>query len=155
MYRELGSVVAWSRSGTSILPGRRPTPSMSTTQMAIEYLLVYCTSHGLTTIGEPPLSKTYQPVGDSLVQTSRARGPWRETMESKDAMPVWIMFIFLALATAKYIVSFMVSGSSYTYITLRSLLVTLGLVCIQCHFNRRHGCILQDQDNSCGKRSEA
>lgn len=82
---------------------------MSSAQMAMEYLLVYCTSHGLTTIGEPPLPKTYQPVGESLVQTSRANKP--SNMDSKEAMPVWIVLIFLALATLKYCLSFVVSIS--------------------------------------------
>ena len=80
---------------------------MSSTQMALEYLLVYCTSHGLTAIGEPPLPKTYRPVGDSLAQTQRNHA---DALDSRDAMPVWIMFVFLALATAKYLLSFMVSS---------------------------------------------
>lgn len=75
--------------------------------MALEYLLVYCTSHGLTALGEPPLPKTYQPVGESLLQTSRANKP--SCPSSKDAMPVWIIFVFLALATLKYCLSFLVS----------------------------------------------
>ena len=82
---------------------------MSSAQMAREYLLVYCTSHGLTTIGEPPLPKTYQPVGESLLQTSRANKS--SNMDSKEAMPVWIVLIFLALATLKYCLSFVVSIS--------------------------------------------
>lgn len=79
---------------------------MSSAQMALEYLLVYCTSHGLTSIGEPPLPKTYRPVGDSLVQTQRSPN---HSTATKDAMPVWIIFIFLSLATMKYIFSFAVS----------------------------------------------
>lgn len=75
--------------------------------MALEYLLVYCTSHGLTTIGEPPLPKTYQPVGESLLQTSRANK--HSDLNSKDAMPVWIVLVFLTLATLKYCLSFVVS----------------------------------------------
>lgn len=75
--------------------------------MALEYLLVYCTSHGLTTIGEPPLPKTYQPIGESLLQTSRANKP--SNVNLKDAMPVWIVLVFLSLATLKYCLSFIVS----------------------------------------------
>jgi len=82
---------------------------MSTAQMALEYLLVYCTSHGLTSIGEPPLPKTYRPVGDSLLQTQRNSTSSGLSQDSKDALPVWIIFIFLGLATAKYILSFVVS----------------------------------------------
>ena len=74
--------------------------------MAMEYLLVYCTSHGLTSIGEPPLPKTYRPVGDSLIQTQRNAN---HSTSTKEAMPVWIIFIFLSLATLKYILSFLVS----------------------------------------------
>ena len=80
---------------------------MSSAQMALEYLLVYCTSHGLTTIGEPPLPKTYQPVGESLLQTSRVNK--HPNVDSKAAMPVWIVLVFLALATLKYCLSFIVS----------------------------------------------
>ena len=79
---------------------------MSTAQMALEYLLVYCTSHGLTSIGEPPLPKTYRPVGDSLIQTQRNAN---QSTATKEAMPVWIIFVFLSLATVKYILSFLVS----------------------------------------------
>jgi len=79
---------------------------MSSAQMAIEYLLVYCTSHGLTSIGEPPLPKTYRPVGDSLIQTQRNAN---RSTATKEAMPVWIILIFLSLATIKYILSFLVS----------------------------------------------
>ncbi len=81
---------------------------MSSAQMALEYLLVYCTSHGLTSLGEPPLPKTYQPVGESLVQTSRATK--HSKLDSRDAMPVWIVLVFLGLATLKYCVSFIVSN---------------------------------------------
>lgn len=89
---------------------------MSSAQMALEYLLVYCTSHGLTTIGEPPLPKTYQPVGESLVQTSRATK--HSNMTSKDAMPVWIVLVFLSLATLKYCLSFAVSTDFGFYISI-------------------------------------
>lgn len=88
------------------------TIAMSSAQMALEYLLVCCTSHGLTSIGEPPLPKTYRPVGDSLIQTQR--GPHHSTA-TKRAVPEWIIFIFLSLATAKYILSFAVSKHSPTY----------------------------------------
>lgn len=81
---------------------------MSSAQMALEYLLVYCTSHGLTAIGEPPLPKTYQPVGESLLQTSRASKP--SGLSSKATMPVWIVLVFLILATVKYCLSFIVSA---------------------------------------------
>ena len=81
---------------------------MSTTQMALEYLLVYCTSHGLTSIGEPPLPKTYRPVGDSLLQTQRNRTISDLYDGSKEPMPVWIIFVFLGLATTKYMLSFIV-----------------------------------------------
>ena len=81
---------------------------MSSAQMALEYLLVYCTSHGLTALGEPPLPKTYQPVGESLLQTSRANK--RFNPNHQDAMPVWVVLVFLALATLKYCISFIVSA---------------------------------------------
>ena len=75
-------------------------------QMTIEYVLVYCTSHGLTAIGEPALRKTYQPVGESLEQCSRStRDP---DLDCKQAMPVWIISIFLLLATSKWLISFLV-----------------------------------------------
>ena len=82
---------------------------MSTAQMALEYLLVYCTSHGLTSIGEPQLPKTYRPIGDSLLQTQRNGTSGFQGLDSKEPMPVWIIFIFLLLATAKYMISFAVS----------------------------------------------
>ena len=83
---------------------------MSSAQMALEYLLVYCTSHGLTTIGEPPLPKTYQPVGESLLQTSHDKK--YQNLHGKTAMPVWIVLIFLTLATLKYCLSLVVSSKT-------------------------------------------
>lgn len=91
---------------------------MSSAQMALEYLLVYCTSHGLTAIGEPPLPKTYQPVGESLLQTSRANE--RSNLDSKDPMPVWIVLVFLTLATLKYCLSFVVSTEFESYVVIQS-----------------------------------
>ncbi len=88
---------------------------MSSAQLVLEYLLVYCKSHGLTAIGEPPLPKTYRPVGDPLGQTQHTsiwdrRSAKDETAsDSKIAMPVRIVFIFLTLATAKKLLLFMVS----------------------------------------------
>ena len=82
---------------------------MNYKQMAVEYLLVYCTSHGLTAIGEPALPKTYQPVGESLEQCSRSSQD--PNLECKQAMPVWIISIFLLLATSKWLVSFLVNIS--------------------------------------------
>ena len=91
-------------------PREEQLPTMSTAQMAIEYLLVYCTSHGLTSIGEPPLPKTFRPVGDSLLQTQRNASMASVDHSDKDVLPVWIIFIFLGLATAKYILSFVVGN---------------------------------------------
>lgn len=107
-----GTVLDWFTKYIDLEPlsrnGNR-LPTMSTAQLALEYLLVYCTSHGLTSIGEPPLPKTYRPVGDSLLQTQRKSTRSGLSQDSKDALPVWIIFIFLGLATAKYILSFVVS----------------------------------------------
>ena len=82
---------------------------MSIAQMALEYLLVYCTSRGLTSIGEPPLPKTYRPLSNSLLKTQRNTASGILSEEPKEALPVWIIFVFLSLATAKYILSFVVS----------------------------------------------
>lgn len=87
---------------------------MDYTQMAVEYILIYCTSHGLTAIGEPALSKTYQPVGDSLEQCSRSSQD--PNPDCKQAMPVWIISIFLILATSKWMASFLVSEFSYSHV---------------------------------------
>lgn len=91
---------------------------MSSAQMALEYLLIYCTTHGLTAIGEPPLPKTYQPVGESLLQTSRANK--HSDLNSKDAMPVWIVLVFLTLATLKYCLSFVVSTEFKAYVVIKN-----------------------------------
>lgn len=127
---------------------------MSTTQMALEYLLVYCTSHGLTAIGEPPLAKTYQPVGESLLQTSRNYNKNYSDPGSKDAMPVWIMFGFLSLATAKYLLSFTVSFGRILS-KMRRVMWYLGLVCLPGHFNRYHRRIYANQDCCSSERSQA
>ena len=67
-------------------------------RMALEYILVYCTSVGLTALGEPSLAKMPQ-------ENPQLAG----SLNGKEPMPVWIVFIFVFLAAAKWIVSFVVS----------------------------------------------
>ncbi|KAL9097375.1 MAG: hypothetical protein Q9163_006342 [Psora crenata] len=57
---------------------------MSLYQLAVEYLLVYCTSVGLTSIGEP-----------SFAQSTEKNPPMSIFSETKEPLPVWIVFIFL------------------------------------------------------------
>lgn len=57
----------------------------------LQYILGYCTEWGLEAIGEPPLTK---PLPSAV---------------GKEPMPVWIIPIFFALPTGRYISSFLVS----------------------------------------------
>ena len=70
---------------------------MSVYQIVVEYLLVYCTSVGLTALGEPSLAKFPQ-ESDGASLPSDGRHP----------MPVWIVFIFVFMAAAKWFISFLV-----------------------------------------------
>ena len=71
--------------------------SMDFQQMFVEYILVYCTSTGLTAIGEPALASPPDPL-DALDPSTLV----------KDPMPVWIVFTFIFLASAKWFLCFLV-----------------------------------------------
>lgn len=71
--------------------------SMDFQQMFIEYILVYCTSTGLTAIGEPALASPPDSL-DALDPSTLL----------KDPMPVWIVFTFIFLASAKWFLCFLV-----------------------------------------------
>ena len=82
---------------------------MSLSQIATEYVLVYCTSVGLTAIGEPTLAKTPETIGSP--KSSDGRPP----------MPVRMVFIFVFMAFGKWFISFLVSSSiSYPRLSLKS-----------------------------------
>ncbi len=74
-------------------------------QMFIEYLLVYCTSYGLSSLGEPSLHPIHQSPNDSYY-CSRANRALNQTC--KAPMPVWIISIFLLLGTTRWILTFLV-----------------------------------------------
>ena len=73
---------------------------MSLYQIAVEYVLVYCTSVGLTTLGEPSLAKYPQESDGASLPSS----------DGRHAMPVWMIFIFVFLAAAKWFISFLVTS---------------------------------------------
>lgn len=68
-------------------------------QMLWEYLLVYCTSHFLRAIGEPPAPGhlSYQQVA-SIAH------------DIPQPLPVWIMFLFSLLTCFRFIIGFLVSA---------------------------------------------
>ncbi|KAI4115286.1 MAG: hypothetical protein LQ338_007878 [Usnochroma carphineum] len=66
-------------------------------QMLWEYLLVYCTSHFLRTIGETPAP--YHRDLDQAISSLHSCG-W--------PVPVWIIFLFSLLCSLRFIVSFLV-----------------------------------------------
>ncbi|KAL9600444.1 MAG: hypothetical protein Q9219_003197 [cf. Caloplaca sp. 3 TL-2023] len=65
-------------------------------QMLWEYLLVYCTSHFLRTIGEPPAP--YQKDLDEVALTAKSTNP---------PVPVWIIFLFSLLVSSRYMITFL------------------------------------------------
>lgn len=67
-------------------------------QMLWEYLLVYCTSQFLRTMGEPPAP--YHQELDQLAASTKSRNP---------PVPVPIIFLFSLLVSLRYILSFLVS----------------------------------------------
>ena len=85
---------------------------MSVYQIAVEYFLVYCTSVGLTAIGEPSLAKFPAELDGSISLL----------VEDKPPMPVWITFVFVFMAGAKWFLSFLVNISNpYPLTSLTSL----------------------------------
>ncbi|KAL8687778.1 MAG: hypothetical protein Q9218_006147 [Villophora microphyllina] len=67
-------------------------------QMLWEYLLVYCTSHFLRSLGEPPA-----PGHLSRGQLSHI------AKSTPEPLPVWIIFLFSLLVSLRYIVGFFVN----------------------------------------------
>ncbi len=67
-------------------------------QILWEYLLVYCTSHFLRAIGEPP---TFGRGHDGLDPSNKP--------STRQPLPVWIIFIFSLLVSLRYIMAFLVS----------------------------------------------
>lgn len=67
-------------------------------QMLWEYLLVYCTSHFLRSIGEPPT-----PGQLTHGQLSRIAN------STPEPLPVWIIFIFSLLTSLRFVIGFFVS----------------------------------------------
>ena len=75
---------------------------MSLYQIAVEYVLVYCTSVGLTAIGEPSLAKSPEDIEGNLSASS----------DGRQQMPVWMIFVFVFMAAAKWFLSFLVGNLS-------------------------------------------
>ena len=79
----------------------------------LQYVLGYGAWYGLSTIGEPPLTKL-KPCGEEgsgrpnlwLLQSRRSA-----SRPTQDPMPAWLIFLFFALVSARYIFSFLVSSS--------------------------------------------
>ncbi|KAG8530714.1 uncharacterized protein KY384_004071 [Bacidia gigantensis] len=84
---------------------------MSLYQIAVEYVLVYSTAVGLTALGEPTLASPPGPLKHTVPTPN----------DGRDSMPVWIIFIFVFLAFAKWFISFLI-----LYIT--TLLTTVAAV---------------------------
>lgn len=79
---------------------------MAMTEPVLQYILGFGTWYGLSTIGEPPLTKS-QPCGNegSCLPKQRAG---EESLQ--DPMPAWLIVLFFALVSARYIFSFLVSS---------------------------------------------
>lgn len=75
-------------------------------RMLWQYLLVYCTSHGLRQLGEPPLPKTALPVQNSMFGGFFSATPRTDPI---NPMPVWLIFIFSILVSLRYLITFLVS----------------------------------------------
>ncbi|KAL9018761.1 MAG: hypothetical protein Q9180_008712, partial [Flavoplaca navasiana] len=65
-------------------------------QVLLEYLLVYCTSHFLRAIGEPP---TVGHRHDGFDPSNRS--------SSRQPLPVTIIFLFSLLVSIRYILTFL------------------------------------------------
>lgn len=73
-----------------------------------QYILGSCTWYGLSTIGEPPMTKSTLGGGDEVRSTQGSFGN-RIDNETQDPMPAWLIFLFFALVATRYIGSFLVS----------------------------------------------
>ena len=74
----------------------------------LQYILGFGTWYGLGTLGEPPLT-TSQPCdrGGLCLPNQRAG-----MNSSQDPMPAWLIVLFFALVSVRYIFSFLVSSPS-------------------------------------------
>ena len=78
-------------------------------QIAVSYLLAFATSHGLRSIGEPPLTSYFEPKSHPDPPGGLLAEEVTKTGSSKEMMPVWLIFIFFALVTLRYALTFLVS----------------------------------------------
>lgn len=78
-------------------------------QIAVSYLLAFCTSHGLRSIGEPPLTSYFEPKTHPDPPGGLLAEEVTKTGIPKRMMPVWLIFVFFALVTLRYALSFLVS----------------------------------------------
>lgn len=79
-----------------------------------QYILGFGTWYGLSTIGEPPLTQS-QPCGKGescLPNPVQLQNQGGEGKLSQDPMPAWLIFLFFALVSARYILSTLVSSQS-------------------------------------------
>ena len=81
----------------------------ATMEPILQYIIGFGTWYGLSTIGEPPLTK-WQPCGEggSCLPKQRA-----EKTPLQDPMPAWLIVLFFALVSARYIFSFLVSFPAF------------------------------------------
>lgn len=84
--------------------------------LILQYILGSCTWYGLSTIGEPPLTKSL--VGgvenpSSIMDPTAAR---KHDENSQVPMPGWLIIIFFALGATRYIGSFLVSPDQHVNI---------------------------------------
>lgn len=77
-------------------------------QIAVSYLLAFCTSHGLRSIGEPPLTSYFEPKSHPDPPGGLLAEEVTKTGSPKEMMPVWLIFIFFVLVTLRYALSFLV-----------------------------------------------
>lgn len=87
-------------------------------QILWEYLLVYCTSHFLRAIGEPPTIGRGHDGFDPSNQPS-----------SRRPLPVTIIFLFSLLVSLRYIVTFLVSGYDFL-LPLAKMLILAASLCL-------------------------
>lgn len=81
----------------------------------LQYILGFGAWYGLGTLGEPPLT-TSQPWDKGGFCLPNQRG---EKRSSQDPMPAWLIVLFFALVSARYIFSFLVSSPQYLTISFQ------------------------------------
>lgn len=108
--------------------------------LILQYILGSCTWYGLSTIGEPPLTKSLVGGGQNSSSIMDPIAARKQVENSQVPMPGWLIIIFFALGATRYIGSFLVSPDQHVQYPIRKA-NELVFICVPSNCSCRHGLV--------------